>query len=82
LAKSQLRRILLGWRDPDPESFDRPLRNFLVAFSWLTWACRFTVFLGIATAVYYFFFKLLGIVLFAVEISWFVVLPIWREAGV
>jgi putative peptide zinc metalloprotease protein len=82
LAKTQLRRTLLAWNDPDPEQFDRPLRNFLVAFSWLTWAYRFTVFLGIATAVYYFFFKLLGIVLFAVEISWFVVMPIWREAKV
>ncbi|ARP86728.1 hypothetical protein CAL13_11295 [Bordetella genomosp. 9] len=82
LARAQLRRSLLGWRDPDPEPFERPLRNFLVAFSWLTWAYRFVVFLGIATAVYYFFFKLLGIVLFAVEIAWFVVLPIWRELRV
>jgi putative peptide zinc metalloprotease protein len=82
LARAQLRRSLLGWDEPDPEHFDRPLRSFLVVFSWLTWAYRFVVFLGIATAVYLFFFKLLGIVLFVVEILWFVVMPIYREVGV
>jgi len=40
------------------------------------------VFLGIAVAVYLFFFKILGIFLFAVEIAWFVVLLIWRELKV
>jgi putative peptide zinc metalloprotease protein len=82
LARAQMRRTLLGWNEPDPEHFERPLRTFLVAFSWLTWAYRFVVFLGIATAVYLFFFKLLGIVLFAVEILWFVVMPIYREVSV
>lgn len=82
LARAQLRRTLLGWDEPDPEHFDRRLRLGLVAFSWLTWAYRFFVFLGIAAAVYFFFFKLLGIVLFMVEVTWFVARPIWRETRV
>ena len=40
---------------------------------------RFFLFLGIALLVYHFFFKLLGIFLFVVEIVWFIGLPIWRE---
>lgn len=82
LARAQLRRGLLGWDEPDPEPFDKRLRVGLVLFSWFTWAYRFVVFLGIATAVYFFFFKLLGIVLFIVEILWFVIMPIWREMRV
>jgi putative peptide zinc metalloprotease protein len=34
------------------------------------------LFLGIALLIYYFAFKLLGIALFAVEIIWFVLLPV------
>jgi putative peptide zinc metalloprotease protein len=38
------------------------------------------LFTGIAVLVYQHAFKLLGMFLFAVEIGWFVALPIWREA--
>jgi putative peptide zinc metalloprotease protein len=82
LARVQLRRSLLGWDDPDPEAFPPRLRRFLVAFSWLTWAYRFFVFLSIATAVYLFFFKLLGIMLYMVEVGWFIVMPVYRELRV
>ncbi len=40
------------------------------------------VFLGIAVAVYHYFFKVLGIFLFLVEIAWFVMRPFWSEARV
>lgn len=40
------------------------------------------VFLGIAALVYAFFIKALGILLFAVEIGWFVLLPLARELAV
>ena len=33
-------------------------------------------------AVYLFFFKILGIFLFAVELAWFIALPVWRELKV
>jgi putative peptide zinc metalloprotease protein len=82
LARAQMRRSLLGWDEPNPEHFEPRLRTFLVAFSWLTWVYRFFVFLGIAAAVYFFFFKLLGIGLFMVEVSWFVVMPVWKELRV
>ena len=51
----------------------------LVAFAIVTWLYRLVLFLGIALAVYLFFFKLLGIILFMVELSWFIAMPVLRE---
>lgn len=82
LAKAAMRRTVLGWPEPDPEAFSPWARRALVAFAYVTWLYRLTVFLGIAAAVYLYFFKLLGLFLFAVEIIWFVCMPIWKEASV
>ncbi len=75
----RLRRLLFGLDAPMPEPVSDARRRFLVWFAWATWLYRFLLFLGIAFVVYYFFFKLLGLVLFAVEIWWFIALPIVRE---
>lgn len=82
LARIRLRRWLLGWNEPDPEVFEPGLRRFLVGFAFLTWIYRLIVFLGIAAAVYFFFFKLLGIFLFIVEVIWFIIRPFWMEIKV
>ncbi|BAN50344.1 hypothetical protein PCA10_46120 [Metapseudomonas resinovorans NBRC 106553] len=79
LARVTLRRALLGLDEPWPESFPTGKRRTLVAFAMVTWVYRLVLFLGIAVAVYLLFFKLLGILLFVVEISWFILMPIWRE---
>ncbi|WP_250519064.1 HlyD family efflux transporter periplasmic adaptor subunit [Caballeronia sp. ATUFL_M1_KS5A] len=79
LARVALRRTILRLDDPWPEPFGLTQRRLLVAFEFVTWLYRLVLFLGIAVTVYLFFFKLLGIVLFCVEVSWFVVLPVWRE---
>jgi len=75
----QLRRLLFGLDMPMPEPVSHARRCFLVGFAWATWAYRFMLFLGIAFLVYHFFFKVLGLILFAVEIGWFILLPIGRE---
>jgi putative peptide zinc metalloprotease protein len=82
LARTWLRRLLLGWKEPWPESFVPPVRRAMVAFALGTWAYRFFLFLGIAVAVYLMFFKALGIFLFAVEIVWFILRPIFSEMRV
>lgn len=79
MAKAFMRRKLLGLNDPDPESFRPEVRWKLRLFAYVTWLYRLTVFLGIAFAVYYFFFKALGIFLLAVELWWFVAKPVWTE---
>ncbi|UVT18915.1 MAG: HlyD family efflux transporter periplasmic adaptor subunit [Nitrospira sp.] len=75
----QLRRLVFGLETPMPESVSATRRRFLVGFAWATWLYRFLLFLGIAFVVYHFFFKLLGLLLFAFEIGWFILLPILRE---
>ena len=50
-------------------------------FAYITWLYRLMVFLGIAVLVYHFFFKLLGIVMFVLELFWFIFRPIWKELG-
>lgn len=82
MAKTWLRRTVLGINDAWPEDFSPRKRRALIIFSCITWVYRMTVFLGIAWLVYYLFFKVLGIILFLVEISWFIVMPIWRELTV
>jgi len=78
-ARWWLRRLLFGFREPPPEVFPVRLGRILILYAFATWTYRFFLFLGIAALVYAFFFKLLGVILFAVEIAWFICLPIARE---
>jgi putative peptide zinc metalloprotease protein len=82
LARARLRRTLLGLPAPDPEPFAPRMRALLVAFAVATWLWRLTVFVAIALLVYHFFFKALGIVLFALEIWWFIARPVAGELKV
>jgi|AGTN01.3.fsa_nt_gi Membrane-fusion protein len=79
LARWRLREGLFGTADPPPERFAPWLHGTLLAYAYATWIYRFFLFLGIALLVYHFAFKLLGIFLFAVEILYFILLPILRE---
>ena len=54
----------------------------MIIYAWCTWVYRFFLFLGIALVVYHLFFKLLGILLFIVEILWFILFPMLRELKV
>ncbi len=74
-----LRRLLFGLETPMPEPVAPARRRFLIGFAWAVWVYRLMLFLGIAFVVYHFFFKLLGLILFAIEIGWFILLPIMRE---
>ncbi|HWK48270.1 MAG TPA: site-2 protease family protein, partial [Steroidobacter sp.] len=79
LARWWLRERLFGFGDAPPEPWPARRRRLLIAYAFTTWVYRFFLFLGIALLVYHMFFKLLGIVLFAVEMAWFIVMPITRE---
>jgi Multidrug resistance efflux pump len=79
LARTAVRRGLLGLDEPWPEPIPRTRRRLLVAFAFVTWAYRLVLFLAIAVAVYYMVFKALGIVLFVVEVGWFILRPIVTE---
>ena len=77
-----LRELLFGYGDEQPEPAHGRSKLFLIGFAYATWVYRFFLFLGIALLVYHYFFKLLGIFLFAVEIGWFLFMPIWNEVKV
>lgn len=82
LARWWLRERLFGFDDPPPERWPAGRRRFLIAYAFATWIYRFFLFLGIALLVYHLFFKLLGILLFVVEIGWFVLRPVADELSV
>jgi putative peptide zinc metalloprotease protein len=79
LARWKLRELLFDLREDPPEHFARQQQWGLIAFAWATWVYRLVLFLGIAALVYHYFFKLLGVGLFLVEILWFVLLPFVHE---
>lgn len=81
LARWRLRELLFGLGDPPPEALAPGIRRILILYAWITWTYRLALFLGIAFLVYSFFIKVVGILLFAVEIGWFIALPIVRELG-
>lgn len=78
-AKTWMRRTLLGIDEKWPESFSPHKRRALIGFALFTWVYRLTVFVGIALTVYFYFFKLLGIVLMLVELVWFIGRPVMKE---
>jgi putative peptide zinc metalloprotease protein len=82
LARWDMRERLFGLGATPPESAPSSRRRTLILFAYATWIYRLTVFLGIAALVYAFFIKAVGIMLFAVEIGWFVLLPLYRECKV
>lgn len=79
LARWRLREALFRLGDPPPEYFSRGRAAVLIAFAWLVWVYRLALFIGIAVLVYAFFIKIVGILLFAVEIIWFIAMPIGSE---
>lgn len=81
LARVALRRSLLGLDEAWPEAWPPTQRRALVAFAFATWLYRLAVFTAIAVAVYLLFFKALGVLLFCVEIAWFIGQPVARELG-
>lgn len=75
----KLRELLFGLGLKPPEEMPRRLRAILIGYAWLVWIYRLVLFVGIALLVYEYFFKVLGIILFAIEIIFFVARPVYSE---
>jgi len=80
LARWNLREWLFGLNEPAPEPMPPRLRRILLIYAYATWIYRLVLFLGIALLVYHIAVKVLGILLFAIEIGWFVARPLISEA--
>ena len=79
LARWQVRETLVGLNHSPPEELNPSRRWLFIIYAWSTWIYRFFLFIGIALLVYHFAFKVLGIILFVIEIYWFIMAPIVRE---
>ena len=79
MARWRLRELLFGLGLEPPEPLSAKMRRLVAVHAWATWIYRFFLFLGIALLVYTFFIKVVGIILFIVEILWFILFPIGRE---
>ncbi|MCL6366797.1 HlyD family efflux transporter periplasmic adaptor subunit [Pectobacterium carotovorum subsp. carotovorum] len=79
IGRWQMREWLFGLGDTPPELFPRWLQRTLVGYAFAVWIYRFFLFTGIAILVYHMTFKLLGMLLFAIEIGYFVVMPVVNE---
>lgn len=81
-TKWWLRRHLLGLAEDPPERWSTGTARFLIIYALSCWIYRLILFTGIALLVYAYFFKALGLLLFAVEIWFFILRPIVNEARV
>ncbi len=80
LGQWRLRELLFAPGCMPPEEIGASRRNSLVAYAWAVWCYRIVLFTGIAIMVYHYFFKVVGILLFLVEMLFFIGMPMWREA--
>ena len=79
MGKWYLRKKILGLPDDPPEPMSGQAAALSIVYAYCVWVYRFFLFLGIAFLVYHMFFKALGLLLFLVEIVWFLSLPIFQE---
>ena len=79
LGRWKMRETLFSLGAPKPVALP-PKKSFgLLTYAYSTWIYRFFLFIGIALLVHHLFPKAIGIVLFIIEILFFIVTPIWRE---
>lgn len=86
-GKWKMREVLFGLDATPPEVMPAAKQRILVAYAWMVWVYRLVVFTGIALLVYHMTFKVLGIILFLIEIVFFILMPLasefmaWRREG-
>ena len=80
LLRWKLRELLFALREPKPDALGAGKERVVLAYAAAIIVYRAVLYTGIALLVYHAFFKLLGIALFAIEIGWFLVGPVVREA--
>lgn len=79
LLRWRIREALFALRAPKPDHFPPAKQRVVIGYAAAIVCYRAVIYFGIALLVYHATFKLLGIALFAVEIGWFLVAPVWKE---
>lgn len=79
LGRWNMREVLFKRGVDKPHAADG-LRLFgFLSYAYTTWVYRFFLFIGIALLVHHLFPKAIGIILFSIEIIFFIIRPIWAE---
>ncbi len=79
LGRWKMREALFNLRADKPHNADGVRLFGLLTYAYATWIYRFFLFIGIALLVHHLFPKAIGIILFSVEIIFFIIRPIWAE---
>ena len=80
VGRWHMRKTLFGLNPGGPDMVLTHRQKLgLIIYAYCTWIYRFFLFIGIAILVHALFTKALGIILFCVEIGWFIVKPIFKE---
>jgi putative peptide zinc metalloprotease protein len=79
VARWKMREWLFGLNEKPPEIFSPFKQKAMLLMAFATWIYRLVLFLGIALMVYHMFTKLLGTLLFCIEIYWFIWFPVRAE---
>ncbi len=82
LMQWKLREVLFALGEPCPEDLPVGMHFKVLVYGAAVVIYRFFLFVGIAVMVYYATFKLLGLLLFGVEILWFILRPLKNELSV
>jgi putative peptide zinc metalloprotease protein len=80
ITRWRIRTLVLGLDEAPPEVFPPSTERILIALSIVTWIYRLGLYLGIAFLVYHFAVKAVGILLFCVEMWFFILGPVIRES--
>ena len=79
VGRWRLRELLFGLGHPPPEPFTRRTLMALALYAYAVWAYRTVMVLAVAAVLIHFTFKLLGIMLLAIEIVLLIVKPVRSE---
>lgn len=79
VGRWSLREFLFGLNESPPEAIQKSKRNGLIVFAWATWIYRFFLFAGIALLIHTMVFRPFGTFLAAVELLFFIAIPIMNE---
>lgn len=79
MGRWHMRETLFGLGEPAPPAATPLQRRGLIIYAYATWTYRFFLFIGIALLVHALFPKAIGIILFTIEIGWFILRPIFKE---
>lgn len=80
LATWYFRKQLFGIKGAQPVPCSKSDLRLYLFYAYFSWVYRISLYLSVATIVYFYFFKILGVVLMIAEVYLFILNPAYKEA--